>query len=549
MKKIFKNIVIILMVFSFAGCEDYFETDPSDIINSDDYISAQSEMYSGYLGIISKMQVVGDQLVFMSDIRADFMEPTFNAPEELWQLYNYNYSQGNQYADPVDIYAVIIACNDYLEKMFAYREEIGDAMDNSTETNFKALISGTLRIKAWTYFQLAKNYGEAIYFDDPVTELKDVTDASIFTRLNSVDEIVDKCLDLIDNGVNGIDGTLEMNWGDWLDPENPNDGQYHHWRYITPDWMALRCELIMTQPSPDYAWVKDQVLTRLSTTFLEDGYMFRLNAGWTSNYYRIFAEGIYYSRSAISSIIYDNVNNQSNDLITYFGKRYPAQYLIRPTTYAMSKYSDSDRRGRYTNFLNQDGDTVVGKYHSNYRWRQPYQSDASIPIYRAHDLHFWLAEAENHLGNWDPAGALLNGGVHGRFPAGLIDTTITQTGNDIKQWDLRYQTFMENSSYYNIGITGIVNGDFHELPDPTAEDYDMTEEERIKAYDLALLDGMLLEYPAEGRVMGMLYRMAKRYNDMSIIADRVVPKYPQSMQESIRAKIMDGGFFIDYDLQ
>jgi hypothetical protein len=548
MKKIFKNIVVILMVFSFAGCEDYFDTDPSDIINSDDYISAQSEMYSGYLGIISKMQVVGDQLVFMSDIRADFMEPTFDAPEDLWQLYSYNYSQTNQYADPVDIYAVIIACNDYLEKMFAYREEVGDAMDNSTETNFKALISGTLRIKAWTYFQLAKNYGEAIYFDDPVTELRDVTDASTFTRLNSVEEIVDKCLELIDVGVNGIDGTLEMNWGDWLDPENPNDGQYYHWRYITPDWMALRCELVMTQPSPDYAWVKDQILTRLSTTFLEDSYRFRLNAGWTSNYYRIFAEGIYYSRSSISSIIYDNINNQSNDLITYFGKRYPAQYLIRPTTYAMSKYSDNDRRGRYANFLNQDGDTVVGKYHSNYRWRQPYQSDASIPIYRAHDLHFWLAEAENHLGNWDPAGALLNEGVHGRFVTGRIDTTITQDGNDIKQWDLRYQTFMENSTYYNIGITGSVNGDFHELPDPTAEDYEMTEEERIKAYDLALLDGMLLEYPAEGRVIGMLYRMAKRYNDMSIIADRVVPKYPQSMQESIRAKIMDGGFFIDYDL-
>lgn len=538
MKKIFKNIVVVLMLFSLAGCEDYFETDPSDIINSEDYITAQSEMYSGYLGIITKLQTIGDQLIFMSDIRADFMEPTYNAPQDLWELYYYNYSQTNEYADPVDIYAVISACNDYLQKMFAYREEVGDAMDNSTETNFNALISGTLRIKAWTYFQLAKNYGEAIYFDDPVTELKDVTDNETFTHLTSVEAIVDKCLELIDVGVNGIDGTLEMNWGDWLDPENPDDGQYYHWRYITPDWLCLRCELLITK-NEGYAWIKDQILNLLVETFNEDPYVYSLNAGWTSNYYRIFAEGTYYRRSAITSIIYDYSNNQTNDLITYFGKRYPAQYLIRPTTYAMSKYGENDRRGQYTNFLYQDGDTVIGKYHSNYRWRQPYQSDASIPLYRGHDLHFWLAETENHLGNWDPAATLLNQGVAERWPAG-VDTSEPQ-------WDARYQDFLLHKSYNNIGITGSVNGEFHELPDPTADDYEMTEAERIKAYDLALLDAMLLEYPAEGRVMGMLYRMANRYNDMSIIADRIVPKYPESMQEIVREKIMSGEFFIDWD--
>jgi hypothetical protein len=543
MKKIFKNIVVVLMVFSFAGCENYFNTDPSDIINSEDYVSSQSEMYSGYLGIITKLQDVGDQLIFMSDIRADFMEPTADAPQDLWQLYQYNYSQTNEFADPVDIYAVIIACNDYLAKMFAYREEIGDAMDSATETNYKALISGTLRIKAWTYFQLAKQYGRAIYFDDPVTELKDVSDNAVFTELTSVEQIVDKCLDLIDNGVNGIDGTLEMNWGDWLDPENPTDGQYQHWQYITPDWLCLRCELLVTK-NEGWAWIKDQILDRLLEAFYEDPYVYSLNAGWNSNYYRIFAEGTYYRRSAISSIIYDYTNNQTNDLITYFGKRYPAKYLIRPTSYAISKYSDSDRRGRYTNFLSQDGDTVIGKYHANYRWRQPYQSDASIPLYRGHDLHFWLAEAENHLGYWQPAGTLLNEGVAGRFP----DQGEFDRNNDPDQWDARYRDFLLHRSYNNIGIEGVVNGDFFELPDPSAEDYELTEAERIKAYDLALLDAMLLEFPAEGRVMGMLFRMANRYNDMSIIADRIVPKYPEGMQETIREKIMNGEFFIDWEL-
>lgn len=62
-----------------------------------------------------------------------------------------------------------------------------------------------------------------------------------------------------------------------------------------------------------------------------------------------------------------------------------------------------------------------------------------------------------------------------------------------------------------------------------------------------MLDEMLLEFPNEGRVMGMAYRMARRYNDMSIIADRVVPKYPVAQQAAIRSAIEGGDFFINWD--
>jgi len=545
MKKIFKNIFLVLMVISFAGCDSYFNTDPSDIINTEDYIGAQSEMYSGYLGIISKMQKMGDQMIFMSDIRMDYMEPTYDAPEDLWQLYYYNNSSTNSYADPVDFYAVIIACNDYLNQMFEYKSELGEAMDQSTETNFNALISSTLRIKAWTYFKLAKLYGKAIYFDDPVTELKDLTGNSAFTELN-FDQIVSKCLDLIDTGVNGIDGTLDMSWGTWLDPENPTDGAYVGWNYITPDYLCLRCELLLNTDAPDYTWIKDHILDRLEEAFSIDYYRFSLNAGWSGNYYRIFAEGSYYSRSSISSIIYDYTNNQTNDLITFFGKRYPAKYLLRPSTYSFNKYADDDRRCIPCNFLLQNGDTVIGKYHSSYRWREAYQSDASIPLYRGHDLHFWLAEAENHLGHWDPCKTLLNEGLSNRF----TELSAFTNNADPEQWDPQYSIFYTyaGNSYKNLGIAGVVSGTQHELPTPEDEDYNnMTEDERIKEYDLALLDEMLLEFPAEGRVMGMAYRMARRYNDMSIIADRVVPKYPADRQDEIRAKIMNGDFFIKWD--
>lgn len=541
MKKIFNSIVIVVLALALTGCDSYFDTDPADIINSDDYIGAQSEMYSGYLGIISAMQDLGGQNVILNDLRADFMEPTVNAPQEFWDIYYYRNSTTNNWADPVNYYAVIVACNDYIFKMFEYKEGLGENMDAATETNFNALISSAIRTKAWVYLQLAKTYGEAYYFDDPVAELKDLNDTEIFTKLTTVESIVEKCLSMIDNGINGIDGSLSMNWGTWLDPENPTDGAYVAWNYITPDWLCLRSELLLLQ-NTGYDWVREHILAELASVFNVDGYKYRLNAGWSSNYYRIFAEGQFYSRSSISSIIYDYANNQTNELITFFGKRYPAEYLLRPTTYAFNKYNPTDNRLLPCNFLKQDGDTVIGKYHSSYRWRQPYQSDASIPLYRAHDLHFMLAEAENHLGHWDQARTIVNNGVYGRFPTRTVDTSLDG-------WDERYQLFINGASaaYPNIGIVGIVGGTQRDFPVPTAEAYELTEEERIKEYDLMMLDEMLLEYPAEGRATGMMLRMARRYNDMSIIADRVVPKYPVTMQEAVRSKIESGEFFVNWE--
>ena len=540
MKKIITYTMPVLMMLFLAGCDQYFDTDPDDIINTDDYISSQSEMYSGYLGIITKIQEVGDQAIFLTDTRGDFLVPTSNAPEELWNIYHYGNTAGNSFADPAGYYAVIIACNDYFRKMFEYKDEVGDDMDETTERNCNALISGALRIKAWAYLTLGKIYGQAVYFDDPVTDLKELNNSGVFTVLSSLDAIIDKCFGLLDAGMNGIDGTHVMDWGLWLNPEDPDDASYVSWDYITPDYLCLRSELCLLA-GRDYTWVREHILELLSETFSEDSYRYRLSAGFTNNYYRIFAEGSFYSREAIASVIYDYSNNQTNNVITYFGKRFPAKYLFRPSTYAMGKYGENDTRAWGAYFTVQDGDTVVTKYHINYRWRQPYQSDPSIPLQRAHDLHFMLAEAENHLGHWDQAESLLNGGIYGRFPALAVDTALVG-------WDVRYQSFLDNASYPNTGICGCTNATQHDLPKPTDEGYDLTEEERIRTYDMALLDEMLLENAAEGRSYGMMLRMARRYNDYSIIADRVCPKYPASERESVRSAILSGAYYVDWDL-
>lgn len=77
-----------------------------------------------------------------------------------------------------------------------------------------------------------------------------------------------------------------------------------------------------------------------------------------------------------------------------------------------------------------------------------------------------------------------------------------------------------------------------------------TEREAMKTNDLAILDESMLEFACEGKVYAMMNRMALRYDDLNIIADRVAPKYQAVGKDGeIRGKILAGGNWVPYDLR
>ena len=171
MKKILLNTVLFCAITALGGCSDFFEVDTDNTFNGDDYISEESEMYSGYIGIMTKMQVIGDKNIYLNELRGEMVEPTETAPRELYSLYNYEDDlTGNDYADPAGYYEVINACNDYLSKLKAYKDT-----HNINESHYKALISSTLRIKAWTFMTIAKIYGKVVWVDKPMTSLRDLS--------------------------------------------------------------------------------------------------------------------------------------------------------------------------------------------------------------------------------------------------------------------------------------------------------------------------------------------------------------------------------------
>ncbi len=118
MKK-FKIEIILMGVLAmiFASCSDFFEPNNDTTLNGDRYIKEGSELYSGFLGIITKIQAIGDKAIYLTDMRGELLEPTENTPADLYSIFNYDDDlSGNTYADPAKYYDVIIACNDYLQK-------------------------------------------------------------------------------------------------------------------------------------------------------------------------------------------------------------------------------------------------------------------------------------------------------------------------------------------------------------------------------------------------------------------------------------------------
>lgn len=591
MKKIFPVLVIILALGA-SSCRDLFETDPDDIINVGDYISEDDEMYKGFLGIMTRMQQAADHSILLTDTRGDYLETTANAPLDLQKIYTYDPTDGNTYADPAPYYAIVIACNDYIDKMKAYRDRTGDHMDDNALKNFKALLSSTLRIKVWAYLKMGSIYGEAIWFDDPLEEKVELSDSTTFSYCD-MSGIVDKCIDLLDNGLafsggETISSQLVMDWASWINSEDVTTN-YDHWQYMVPPYLSLRCELLLWRgQDADYVWVRDKVLEylyKVHMNSINDGvnllypdWRFACNIPLStgdnlqetsSSYATIFFNQLYNASNltnfyqVITGIMYDYDNHQTNHIVEYFCPKAPGQYYLRPTHYAISKYKPTDLRSlqQQINMSIIDGDTCFTKYYYlRGKWLRTrlVEIHPVIPLFRGHDYHFYLAEAENHLHQWHQASVIMNSGVKNEF----IDESWMPS-----YWKTQYYTWFSGTGYGDMGVAGCVLGYLRDYPQgkidwihKTASAYDdgkfyngkgegFDEDARIREYDLLIMDEALAEYAGEGRSYAYVCRMAQRYGADAVV-DRIADKYKGTpYYDKVRSAILAGEYWVKWDLK
>ena len=594
-------------VMAVTGCSDFLDTDPDNVLQDGDYIARESEMYRGYLGIMTRVQEVGDHAIYLTDPRCQYLETTGNAPVALQNINNYQPTDGNEYADPTGYYAVVAACNDFVAKMDEFYEDVNGALSDSAKAHIPRLVSMATRVKVWAYLQLGRIYGEAYWYDQRITELTSLDDATVFTHYSAASGTLaglwDKCIETLEQGVYAcgqqIPANLDMDWGYWVDPVNGN-ANYGFWQYMTVPWTVLRAEVTSWRASacateaearPYYQWMHDNLLTYIDRQPIkvdeQTNTTYVLHAQALTVVSILYYSELFYTEQVnqyadwqlLSAVFYDYQNKQRNRIVQYFCPEYPGDgYYLRPSDYGQSVYAEADLRGPLQKLMSNTlaGEPAFTKFYYTRRDNRGYLRDKifeiqpSIPLYRAQDLHFLLAEAENHLGHWDVARTILNNGIEGRFPGG-VGTMSTDSLDGQRIWATEYEhwfpyevTYINNSGNSttgspsgNIGIVGAVRGAEYDLT--TYEDYLAEHEgateadfaydlDRIREYDLALADEYIKEFIGEGKAYPYLVKMAERYGkDYTIIYDRVKGKYPTRQGEVSAA--LQQNYFIDWNLR
>lgn len=572
MKKIIYCLSLLLSAMTMTSCSDFFDPDTDDELNGEDYISSDTEMYTGFLGIMTKLQAIGDKQILLTETRGTLVEVSDMSTPDLISIYNYDTDlEGNPYANPAGYYEVIIACNDYLTKMKEYRNEPG-----VDEEIWKDLVSSTVRIKAWTYKTIAEIYGEAVWFDEPVTKLTELTPENgfVFMKLSGV---IDKCLELMDNGYDGVTSDRTIDWIKWLDPDKVTDvanSSYRKWNYMVPPYEGVYAELCLwkgaaieslspnaavSNPSATVYYQKAaDVMLNILTWYADLKYkgeqtdpnssVYWLPTAATPGQYRNFYDYDQpFARECAAAIIYDYTNNQTNTLLKHFSNEYPNEYLLRPNEKAVENYladtNDGDARYKAT-FGKSSGASYIAKFRpvGSSRRPNPYQDDVHIYIYRATQYHMMLAEALNHLKRFTAMNGVFNNGVNKEIYKEGDPEWIGFSRNwtsDAEWGTRRYPSMGIRCCYGAPARTKVV-----------LTLVGTTEHDAMKTNDLQILDESMLEFACEGKVYAMMNRMALRYGDLNIIADRVAPKYESAGKDGeIRGKILDGGNWVHYDLR
>ena len=578
----FKYILYVLTALPLGGvgggllssCSDFFDPATDDEFSGEDGFTSNTEMYTGFLGIMTKLQAVGDKEILLTEPRGELIEPTDESTSELIALYQYDQNlQDNAYANPQGYYEVIIACNDYLQNLSRYKSN-----PNVDLEAWEALVSSTLRVKVWTYKTLAEIYGKAIWFDDPITEVTAIKDGEKFQQLD-LPQLIDKCLQTLDQGYDGVKSNLQINWYEWLDPTHTvalSNSQYRKWNYIVPAYAGLFSELnlwkgaVLDAAGQDatayYKNAADTLLIalggRINITSDPGSNVYWLPSGATPGHYTpIWNNAQPYPYEAVSAIIYDYTHNQTNTLLHHFSNEYPNKYLLRPSQAGIDRFLDTKfNPGTSTNdtrykccFGTSSGQSYLAKFRpvgSSVRVNA-YQDDCHVYIYRATQYHMMLCEALNHLKRFTALNAVFNTGVKAGetdecFKVGTTEWEGFASTIDPTKCDWTGTANWGTRKYPSSGIRGCFGLTARTLKDNI---FDLGETGTLRFNDLALLDESMLEFAGEGKVYPMMCRMAVRYSDPSIVADRVCPKYTsEALASTVRSRIMDGGYWVPFNL-
>lgn len=572
----------LLFVTGLLSCSKVLDLQPQDQLDASQMYRNVYDADAAIIGIYGKFSTLAEQYVLMNELRADLLDVTTNANENLRQLNTHSAQATNPYANPRPFYELIVNCNDVLKNFAIMRTQ-----NKLREAEFQQRYADIGCLRSFLYLQLGIHFGEVPYVTDALENLNAVNDASKFPKLplnTLLDSLIrfTEALSFKDDQPAGtnlnitVDGYPSAKW------------------FINKKCLMGDLNLWKGNYQQAAVWYRQVMETGTAGT-INGSYYSMYKVGWdgngdldhyitysragdatslvTNTQWRIMfeqpmnSEG--FRREWVWAIPFDNKFLPENPFVKIFSP-IGGQYLVRPAQEAIDKWNDQqqkpaqgtpgipyDARGQLT-WKEIGGQPVVMKYlynYLNFNTTQPaniLQKNSKWFLYRQTIMHLRFAEAANRANKHRLAWGLLNSGIGGAYPAPGTDVSNHQNtlaesfpfNFDARNSGTSGIPYFRGEWYRNIGIRSRAN----------LVDLAVPANDSLIQIENGIINEAALENAYEGNRWPDLLRIAIRRNDPAFLADKVYNKLLKSGVSSgaasaARAKLMSRDWFLPFRWQ
>jgi starch-binding outer membrane protein, SusD/RagB family len=467
------------MLILFASCEEWIEVDQPDIIEQEQAFNDKNSTRLAMLGLYGLMADLVEPLFLAGEVRADLVVATKSADAYIKEFSNNSFSASNPYISPKPFYNLINNTNDFLYRFGEMVEN--QKMDSVDYVKYK---SELIAIRVWTQYQVAKIFGSCKYY----THIPQPENSSEIESLPYGDALLEKLLnDIMYSDTNNFTSTAESDvW---------NSVRFSDY-YVN----TIMGELYLDLGDYENAFDKFNEVTRIGDVASRAAQRFNLSlplreSAWMEELFIKNWENSRLIDNAVFIIAFDNKYNQKNDLFSWTRSM---NYQVAPASWYydhFNAYANADLEQPDPRFesLQYASDNIgLNSYYIN-----KYVADdrpfiicrtARLELLKVYCMNLW----DDKKGPNDAYRDLNK--IRSRVGAPRIEQSLL---------------------FFNDRDTAM-----------------LWVEERI-------LDEMAYETGFEGHRWFDLMRIARRKNDPAYLADRVAMKYPESLREEIRERLLD----------
>ncbi|MDB5003317.1 MAG: RagB/SusD family nutrient uptake outer membrane protein [Mucilaginibacter sp.] len=548
MKKTLWILVLAAGMLLPASCKKYLTIQPQGTLSEEQSFKAAPDAITAINGLYSLMLPLADQIFITGELRGELVSDARGADVWIKEFTDNRVTSSNPYCDYTKFYRLIIACNRTLEGL--------DQIIKNDPVNYNRNIylinkAEAYYIRAWTYLQITKIWGDVPYITTSVTKAEDVSNLPVTKSETIIKNILKDAennfvyLQTLSATSLGASNDFLLTSGQWRDS---NSRVFLAELYLYDQNYQKALE---TMRNIFPLGAQNNTTADGSNAQAELGMVTGQFTQWTIGFDRSSGN---YNKQVVMALNYDATKGQTNNLMKWTNNKYGAAYAVRPSSFIINDWRKQPmslqqyQTGPSGYFINEtnnfgsnvaqgqevmgsDGYPVIGGYGDNYRaergsymvdggdtliskylmksrgvFKSPLigdryaDNDAFFDLYRDGPVYLMGCEMLNNAGQSGQALLYLNGGA--------------------------YYAYIYKGPRYRVGVAPV-------KIDVTSS---VSIHDQVEKF---ILEEFALESAFEGRRWFDLVRFAKRNNDASILANAVARKYPLSQQGAIKARLMD----------